>query len=91
MNETAIPVAEAAKEFLKLLELVERQREPAVLMREGRPVAILNPVPGPALSSTELADRWEKLDPLPPDEANAFAEDLEAAHRHLPPLKSAWD
>ena len=49
------------------------------------------PVAGPALTGAELADRWEKMDKLPPDEANAFADDLEAARRHLPPLKSAWD
>jgi len=91
MNETAIPVAEAAKDFLKLLDLVERKRESAILMREGRAVATLNPVPGPAPTSAELADRWAKLDKLPLDEANAFADDLEAARRHLPPLKSAWD
>jgi hypothetical protein len=54
-------------------------------------VATLNPAPGPALTSVEVADRWEKLDKLPPDEANAFADDLEAARRHLPPLRSAWD
>lgn len=91
MNETAIPVAEAAKDFLKLLDLVERKRESAVLIREGRPVATLNPVPVPALTSAELADRREKLDRLPPDEANAFADDLEAARGNVPPLKSAWD
>ena len=91
MNETAIPVAEAAKDFLKLLDLVERKRESAILTREGKAVATLNPVPGPALTGAELADRWEKLDRLPADEANAFADDLEAARRHLPPLTSAWD
>ena len=91
MNETAIPVAEAAKDFLKLLDLVERKRESAILMREGRAVATLNPVPGPALTSSELAERWEKLDRLPPDEANAFADDLETARRNLPPPKSPWD
>ena len=91
MSEIAIPVAEAARDFLKLLDLVERKREPAVLMREGRAVATLNPVPGPALTCAELADRWASLDRLPPEEAAAFADDIEAARRNLPPLKSAWD
>jgi len=49
------------------------------------------PVAGPALTGAELAERWEKMDKLPPDEANASADDLEAARRHLPPLKSAGD
>jgi len=91
MNEIAIPVAEAAKDFLKLLDLVERKGESAVLVREGKAVATLNPVPGPALTSAELADRCARWTKLPPEEANAFADDIEAARRNLPPLKSAWD
>jgi hypothetical protein len=39
----------------------------------------------------ELAGRWEKLDRLPADEANAFADDVEQARANLPPLKPAWD
>lgn len=91
MNEIAIPVAEAAKDFLKLLDLVERKGESAVLVREGKAVATLNPVPGPVLTSAELADRCVRWTKLPPEEANAFADDIEAARRNLPPLKSAWD
>lgn len=91
MSETAIPVAEAAKDFLKLLELVERSRESAVLVREGRPVATLSPLPRPAVTGVELADRWPKLDKLPLDEAMAFADDLESVRRNLPSPESAWD
>lgn len=90
-SEIAIPVAEAAKDFLKLLDRIERGHESAVLMREGKPVATLSPVPGPALTGAELAERWSKLDKLPPEEAQAFADDIESARNHLPPLRSAWD
>ena len=90
-SEIAIPVAEAAKDFLKLLDRVEREQESAVLVREGKPVATLSPVLGPALTGAELAERWSKLDKLPPDEGNAFADDIESARRNLPQLKSAWD
>jgi len=31
------------------------------------------------------------LDKLPPDEATAFADDVEHARANLPPLKPAWD
>jgi hypothetical protein len=91
MSETTIPAAEAAKDFLKLLDLVERNHEPAVIVREGKAVAMINPMPGPAVTSTELAEHWSRLDRLAPDEANAFADDIEAARRNLPPLKSTWD
>jgi len=91
MSETAVPVAEAAKDFLRLLDWVETKHESAILVREGRPVATLSPLPSPALTCAELADRWPKLDKLPPDEAGAFADDLEHARANLPPLKPAWD
>ena len=91
MSETAVPVAEAAKDFLRLLDRVERRHESAILVREGRPVATLSPLPSAALTCAELANRWPKLDKLPPDEANAFADDLEHARARLPPFKPAWD
>jgi len=47
--------------------------------------------PGVALTCAELADRWETWPKLPPDEAAAFADDIEDARLKLPPLKSSWD
>ena len=91
MSQTAIPVTEAAKNFLRVVEGVERTREPAVLTREGRPVATLNPVPGVAQTCAELAARWRELERLPVDEASAFANDLELGRATLPPVKPAWD
>ena len=39
----------------------------------------------------ELANRWDSLPKLPPEEGSVFADDLEKARTHLPPLKSPWD
>ena len=47
--------------------------------------------PSAALTCGELAERWAGLEKLPPDEANAFADDLEGARANLPSLKPAWD
>jgi hypothetical protein len=91
MSETAISVAEAAKDFLRVLDQVERERQPAVLMREGKPVATLNPFPGVAITCAELAKRWSKLEKLPPEEAVAFADDIEKARASLSPITSKWD
>ena len=91
MSETAIPAAEAAKDFLRVLELVEDRGESAVILREGRPVATLSPVPRSALTCSELAERWPNLAKLPADEANDFADDLERARASVPPLKPAWE
>ena len=91
MSDTAISVAEAAKDFLRLLDRVECRRESAILVRDGRPVATLSPLPGAAITCGELAERWPKLEKLSPDEANAFAAGLEHARANLPPVRPAWD
>jgi hypothetical protein len=84
-------LAEAAKDFQGLLARVERERESAVLVREGNPVSTLNPLPTAAVTCAELAERWPKLEKLPPEEAEAFADDVEKARAKLPPLRPAWD
>jgi len=91
MSETTIPVAEAARDFFRILDIVEREHQPAILVRDGRPVATLNPILSPALNCEELAARWEKLEKLPADEAEAFADDVEQARDTLPPIRPVWD
>jgi antitoxin (DNA-binding transcriptional repressor) of toxin-antitoxin stability system len=91
MSETTIPVAEAARDFFRILELVEHNHQSAVLVRDGKPVATLNPIPSPALNCEELAARWGKLEKLPADEAKAFADDVEQSHNTLPSVKPVWD
>lgn len=44
-----------------------------------------------SLSCAELAERWLKLERLEPEEASAFADDMERAHACLPAPKSKWD
>lgn len=91
MSETAISVAEAAKDFQRLLELVEGRGESAVILRDGRPVAILRPVSKAAITCAELAERWPNLEKLSSKEGNEFADDLDHARASLPPVKPAWD
>lgn len=91
MSETTITVGEAARDFLRVLDRVERGGAPATLLREGRPVATLNPIPSAALTCAELADRWLKLEKLAADEARVFADDVEHSRSNVPPLTSAWD
>jgi antitoxin (DNA-binding transcriptional repressor) of toxin-antitoxin stability system len=79
MSENAISVNEAARDFMRVLELVERKREPAILTRDGKPVAALSPLPAPVRTCAELANYWPNMEKLPADEANAFADDLENA------------
>jgi hypothetical protein len=54
-------------------------------------LTILNSNSSPALTCSELAARWASLEKLPPNDAAAFADDIERSRATLPPLKSAWD
>ncbi len=91
MPENAISVAEAAKDFLRVLARVESRHEPATLVRDGTPVAKLVPLPRPARTCEELARRWEAIDRLPSVEAEEFASDIEEARKNLLSVSSAWD
>jgi len=48
------------------------------------------PVDPRGLTAAELAERWSTLPRLAPDEAGAFADDLNAARRELP-APDAWE
>jgi hypothetical protein len=63
------------------------------LPQTGRALLTLLDSGGSPVASTcgELAERWNSLEKLSSDEANAFADDLEKSRASLPPLKSSWD
>jgi hypothetical protein len=77
MNGISVSVADAARDFTGLLDLLERERASAILTRGGGLVAALSPMPHAARTCAELADRWPHLEKLPPEEATAFADDIE--------------
>jgi len=91
MSEYAIPVSDAAKDFLRVLDFVTTRGEPATLVRDGYAVARLVPLHQPAATCHELAEQWPKLPKLAPEEAAAFADDVEQARAQLPRPKPAWD
>ena len=55
MSDTSISVADAARDFLRVLDMVEQKREPAVLVRDGKPVATLTPMTRAKLPRTGRA------------------------------------
>jgi antitoxin (DNA-binding transcriptional repressor) of toxin-antitoxin stability system len=94
MSSAIISVADAASDFPRVLAHVEASGESVVLVRDGRSVAQIIPLGRsnqPARTGHELAERWKTAPRLPPDEAEAFARDLEDIHRNQPPLRSLWD
>jgi predicted transcriptional regulator len=79
-----------------LARWARRRRVPkSQVAREA--VAAFLAVPGGTLSSAttavtaaQLADRWQDLPALTPEEAKDFASDVEAAARQLPAVPPPW-
>ena len=85
-------VADAARDFLRILERVESTHEPTLLVREGRPVAQIVPVPDSTLHDYQKAiSLWEERHRLESEEARTFADDLALIRANQAPLKSPWD
>lgn len=78
---TSASVTDVLRNFSDYINRVVYRREAFVLVRGGKPVAELSPVP----SGTRLGDLPSLLDALPRlgDEAQAFAADLDAARAEL--------
>ena len=83
MDERSISIAEAAEDFDRFMAQVEARREGTVLLRAGRPVALITPITSESEDPEEDVRQWEKRDRLPPEEAEAFARDLEEIHAQL--------
>jgi antitoxin (DNA-binding transcriptional repressor) of toxin-antitoxin stability system len=84
-------VTEVARRFSEFVNRVALRGERFVLIRGGRPVAELAPVPA-SHTLGELADVLAALPRLTPDEAAAFEADLDAARAELgPPESPSWE
>jgi prevent-host-death family protein len=80
-----ISVTEAVRNFADFINRVAYRGEHFVLERGGRPVARLVPVPQ-AGRLGDLPDLMASVPGLTPDDAEAFARDMEDASSQLPPL-----
>jgi len=87
-----VNVTEALRNFSDYLNRVAYRGERFVLVRGGRPVAELSPVPH-GLRLSELSAVLESLPELAAGEAEAFAADLDRARAELNDLdvRDAWD
>ncbi len=91
MNTTSISVTEMVRWFSEYVNRVVYRQERFILLKGRKPVAELRPV----ASGVRLGELEEVLRGLPrlsPEEAAAFASDLDAARGELPPQgpEDAW-
>jgi antitoxin (DNA-binding transcriptional repressor) of toxin-antitoxin stability system len=90
MSERILTVTEAARGFADLINRIYYRNESALLVRNGTPVARIVPVRPPRLTGAELADWWERRPVLAPEDADAFADDVEAARRDAHAARDPW-
>ncbi len=87
---TTITVTEAARGFSDLINRIRYRGEAVTLLKGGKPVAMLSPVPK-SLTGRELAEIWPTMHHLSKAEAASFAKDIATARKHLPKPRSKWD
>ena len=89
---TRISVTEAVRNFADFINRVAYRGEHFVLERGGRPVARLVPVPQ-AGRLGDLPELMANVPGLDPEDAGAFARDMEEAAHGLPPLAESdrWE
>ncbi len=86
-----VSVTEVARNFSEYLDRVVHRGEDFTLVRRGRPVAHLAPVPrGSRLG--DLSDLLERIPRLDPSEAEALGRDIDSAREELDarPLEDRW-
>ena len=89
MTEHILTLDTAGPEFTEAVERLHREGGSATLVKDGVPLARLVPV-APARTAAEAAEAWRRRSRLDPEDAIAFAEEVERARRELPPLGEPW-
>ena len=89
-NVITLTVTQAARDFSNLVNRIRYQGEEATLLKAGRPVARMVPVPSVA-TGAQLARLWPALARLGAKEAARLEAEQEAVKRSLPQVQSKWD
>jgi len=85
MSEPVVTVEDAAAHFSELVEQVRAKREAAVIVKEGRPLVRMVPIPTPGETSEDLIDflrHWRASFPEPDEQlADVIAESRRSVQR----------
>ena len=90
MNETVVTIEDAARCLPDLVERVHAGEETALLVKSGRPLARIVPVPKVNDNEDLIAflGRWS-IEPPEPDEQ--FAEAIEESRKAVRPPHDPWE
>ena len=91
MSEPVLTVEDAAAHLGELVERVHARRETAVIVKGGRPLARIVPMPVPGEGADDLIDflrRWRTEHPEPDEE---LSESIEASRQAVRPPRDPWE
>jgi len=91
MSEAVVTVEDAAARFGELVERVHTQREAAVIVKAGRPLARIVPIPAPGEVAEDLIDflrRWQ-IEYPEPDEG--LAQSIAESRQGIQTPSDPWD
>jgi len=90
MSKT-VTVSEASRGFSDLINRVRYQGETAILVKGGKPVAKIVPIPNDGITGKELSELWGTLPHLSADDAKALEKELNDAKKQFPKLRDKWE
>jgi antitoxin (DNA-binding transcriptional repressor) of toxin-antitoxin stability system len=85
-----VTVTEAARNFADIVNRAFYRGETTVLTRNGQAVAHIAPAAPIGLPVAEIRRRLKLRRRMSPENAEAFARDIEEARKSLPPLRDPW-
>jgi prevent-host-death family protein len=91
MSEAIVTVEDAAARLDELVERVYGKRETTVIVKGGRPLARIVPLPALGEVSNDLLDflrRWRTEHPEPDEQ---FADAVTESRRSVQPARDSWE
>ena len=91
MSETVMTIEDAAAHLPELVDRVHTHRQAALIVRAGRPVVRIVPVPAEAEVREDLLAflrRWQREYPDPDEH---LAEEIQESRRAVQPPRDPWD
>jgi antitoxin (DNA-binding transcriptional repressor) of toxin-antitoxin stability system len=90
MSEAVVTVEDAAVRLAELVDHVSAKREATVILKAGRPVARIVPIPPPGEVSEDLIDSLRRWRTQYPESDEHLAEVIVEARRGVKPAHDAW-
>ena len=91
MNESVMSIEDAAARLSEVVERVHTKGESAVLVKAGRPMARIVPVPPADVVADDLAAFLRRWRVEYPDPDEGFAAAIEESRRSIRPPRNPWD